>query len=62
MIFQVYCHEDSKVSLNVVGQESVLEFDDLLEAIQAARQMSTTGDSQLMVYDPLGVVIFETLI
>ena len=58
--FQVYCHADSSCALKVVGQERVQDFDDILTAIDAAREMSGTGESPLTVYDPLGVVVFET--
>jgi hypothetical protein len=60
--FQIYCHEDSKCSLKVVGQSDVREFDSILTAVAAAREMSETGESLLTVYSTLGTVIFETLV
>ena len=60
--FQIYCHEDSRCSLKVVGEDGVREFDDVLTAIDAARGLSTTGKSPLTVYSTLGTVIVETLV
>ncbi|MDR3402172.1 MAG: hypothetical protein P4L99_06700 [Chthoniobacter sp.] len=62
MLFQVYCHEDSKCSLKVVGQEKVQHFNNVMEAVEAARELSDTGDSPLTVYSTSGTVIFELLV
>ena len=62
MHFQVYCHEDSKCSLKVIGEEGVQEFDDVLKAVEAARELSDMGESPLTVYGTSGTVIIEMLV
>jgi len=46
----------------VLGEETVRQFEDVLKAIEAARELSDTGNSPLTVYSTLGAVIFETLV
>jgi len=48
--------------LKVMGQEKVQYFDDVLAAVEAARELSDTGESPLTVYSTLGTVIFELLV
>jgi len=60
--FQIYCHEDSKCSLKIAGQADVRRFENVLEAIDAARYLSDIGKSQLTVYSTVGTIIFETLV
>jgi hypothetical protein len=40
----------------------VQEFNDVLDAITAARELSGAGKSPLTIYSTLGTVIFEALI
>lgn len=40
----------------------VREFDSILSAIEAARELSKDGECPLTVYSTIGAVIFETLV
>lgn len=62
MHFQIYCHEDCKCSLKVVGKPDLHEFESILAAIDAARELSEAGESPLTVYSTIGTVIFETMV
>jgi len=61
-IFLIYCHEDSTCSLKIDDEMEVQEFNDVLDAITAARELSGAGKSPLTIYSTLGTVIFEALI
>ena len=62
MYFQLYCREDSKCYLNVVGQRSVQEFEDVLRALQAARELSANGETPVTVYSTTGAVVMEAVV
>lgn len=63
MYFQVYCREDSKCYLNVVGERSVQECEDVLKALQAARERSEhNGTTPVTVYSTTGSVILEAVV
>lgn len=62
MHFQIYCHEDCRCSLKAVGQADVRQFDSILAAIDAARELSDFGESLLTVYSTIGTVILETVV
>jgi hypothetical protein len=63
MYFQVYCREDSKCYLNVVGERSVQECEDVLKALQAARERSIRkGKTPVTVYSTTGSVIMEAVV
>ena len=62
MYFQVYCREDSKCYLNVVGQHSVRVFEDVLGALQAARELSENGETPVTVYNTTGAVVMEAVV
>ena len=62
MHFQIYCHEDSRCSMKVVGKAEVRQFDSILSAIDAAREMSVYEESPLTVYSTVGTVILETMV
>ena len=61
-LFRIYLQHDGTCFLNVNNGKQTYNFDDVLEAITAARRMSSGGKSPLTVYDTLGAVIFETLV
>ncbi|MEP6672489.1 MAG: hypothetical protein ABJF10_25220 [Chthoniobacter sp.] len=46
----------------MIGEEGVREYEDVLKAVEAARDLSDTGDSPLTVYSTSGTVIFELLV
>jgi hypothetical protein len=48
--------------MKLIGQVEVREFDSILAAIEAARELSETGECPLTVYSTIGTVIFETLV
>lgn len=62
MYFQLYCREDSKCYLNVVGEHSVQEFEDILKALEAARELSETGETPVTVYNTTGGVVMEAVV
>lgn len=62
MYFQLYCREDSKCYLNVVGQHSVQEYEDVLKALEAARELSDNGETPVTVYSTTGTVIMEAVV
>jgi hypothetical protein len=48
--------------LKVVGKPELHEFESILSAIDAARELSETGESPLTVYSTIGTVIFEAMV
>ncbi|WP_237705529.1 hypothetical protein [Chthoniobacter flavus] len=48
--------------MKIVGDAAVREFDSILAALEAARELSETGESPLTVYSTTGTVIFETMV
>ena len=62
MYFQLYCREDSKCYLNVVGEHAVQEFEDVLKALEAARELSETGETPVTVYNTTGAVVMEAVV
>ena len=62
MYFQLYCHDDSKCYLNVIGERSVQEFENVIKALKAARELSETGASSVTVYGTTGAVIMEAVV
>lgn len=60
--FQIYCHEDCKCSLKVVGERELRECDSILAAIEEAQKLSETGQCAVTVYSTFGTEIFETTV
>ncbi|HSI11647.1 MAG TPA: hypothetical protein VK961_06365 [Chthoniobacter sp.] len=48
--------------MKAVGQADVRQFDSILAAIDAARELSDFGESLLTVYSTIGTVILETVV
>lgn len=48
--------------MKVVGESHIRQFDSILSAIDAARDMSVSGESPLTVYSTIGTVILETMV
>ena len=61
-MFRIYLQHDGTCLLNIDGGADTRNFDDVLEAITAAREMSGTGKSPLTIYSTLGVVVFDSLV
>lgn len=63
MYFQLYCREDSKCYLNIVGEHTVQEFEDVLKALQAAREKSNNRSrTPVTIYGSTGSVITEAIV
>ena len=62
MYFQVYCSEDSKCFLNVVGQHSVRECEDVIKALETAREIGDEGNNCVTIYGTTGSVIMEATV
>lgn len=63
MYFQVYCREDAKCYLNIIGERAVQEYEDVLKALQAAREQSGRGGTTpVTVYSTTGSVIMEAVV
>lgn len=58
--FQLYCHEDSRCTLKIVGHENCHEFETVMEAMCAVVKLADGEKPSLTVFSPLGSVIFET--
>ena len=58
--FFLYCAEEGKFILKLVGEKTTAEFTDIVAAITAARMRHS--NAALVVYDATGGVVMETVI
>jgi hypothetical protein len=61
-LFTIYLQDDGTCLLHVDGGEAILRFDEVKEAINAARELSGTGKSPLTIYSAMGSVISDSLV
>jgi hypothetical protein len=61
---RILLHSDAQgtIRLHVEEDGTTHQFEDLLQAITAARQRGTDGATLLIAYDALGAVVFEQYI